>query len=440
MVMLRKIKLPKIIITKKSWEKALSIFCKESGDLKQEGLDLTQLGYSGLCVSTRLLILKKLMESQFDRNDHVRMEVEQIEGEVLRKEPTGRDVDGQIYWTQIDETADIRVYSEDYRYYTWGSIAQTREEVVSLLERLKEDKLYKKELERQKSLAEKKEAENNIADAIEVMEKENISEAEGTTTEESSNFLCEVCNQNLECRSKLMAHHSSTHMAVHLRTKFAHLVDKLQCKVCKFEAKDETEIWVHVGADHDKVNSVLKENGLRTIEDVSVQEKPNKNMPPPADNQGTLEKITVAEEDEVLKKLEDKIDKLRSQMSEDSGNNEDTENSSDSQVPNNCDDKITESPRKRGRSKDKSKRGKSKSKSSSRSSSNKSQNKESTDISEKNKNKEGGDTKKGCETKIEDTKESRRPSRACKELTEAVKVAEFSFKKPSSSSSRSRVK
>ena len=67
------------------------------------------------------------------------MEVEQIDGEVLRKEPTGRDVDGQIYWTQIDETADIRVYSEDYRYYTWGSIAQTREEVVSLLERLKED-------------------------------------------------------------------------------------------------------------------------------------------------------------------------------------------------------------------------------------------------------------------------------------------------------------
>ena len=42
-----------------------------------------------------------------------------------------------------------------------------------------------------------------------------------------------------------------------------------------------------------------------------------------------------------------------------------------------------------------------------------------------------------CETKIEDTKESRRPSRACKELTEAVKVADFSFKKPSSSSSRS---
>ena len=400
MVMLRKIKLPKIIITKKSWEKALGMFCKEAGDLKQESFDLTRLGYSGLCLSTRLCLLKKLMEAQFDRNDQVRMEVEEIEGKILRQEPTGRDVDGHIYWTQIDETADVRVYSEDYRYCTWGSIAQTRQEVVGLVDRLKEEKLYKKEMERQKSLVEKKEAENNIADAIEVLEKENAMEQESTPEEESAvNFVCEVCSQNFDCRTKLMGHHSSSHMAIHLRSKFSHLVDKLQCKVCKFEAKDESDIWIHIGTDHDKVNSVLKENGLKTIEDVSVQEKPNENMPPPADNQGTLQKIIDGEE-EVIKKLEDKIDQLKSQMSEDSGNNEDTENSSDNQVPNNCDDKNSETPRKRGRSKEKSKKGKSKSKSSSRSSSSKSQKKDSKEILEndkKNKEKKGDDAINGCD-------------------------------------------
>ena len=92
---------------------------------------------------------------------------------------------------------------------------------------------------------------------------------------------------------------------MHLKSKFSHLVNKLQCKVCKFEAKDESDIWVHIGTDHDKVNSVLKENGLKTIEDVSVQEKPNENMPPPADNQGTLQKIINGEED-VIKSLRTK--------------------------------------------------------------------------------------------------------------------------------------
>ena len=98
------------------------------------------------------------------------MEVEEVAAEVLRQEPAGRYMEGQVYWAQvtpglpghqlimafqIDEVADIRVYSEDYRYYTWASIAQSRQELVSLVERLKEDKLYKKEIERLKVAREK---------------------------------------------------------------------------------------------------------------------------------------------------------------------------------------------------------------------------------------------------------------------------------------------
>lgn len=102
MVMLRKIKLPKIIITKKSWEKALIIFCKEAGGLRQESLDLSSQGYTELGLSSRLVLLKRLMEAQFDWNDHVRTEVEELAVEVLRQEPVGRDVDGHIYWTQVN--------------------------------------------------------------------------------------------------------------------------------------------------------------------------------------------------------------------------------------------------------------------------------------------------------------------------------------------------
>ena len=70
MVMLRKIKLPKIIITKKSWEKALLIFCKEARGLRQESQDLTSGGYAGLALSGRLELLKRLMEAQV-QNMHI---------------------------------------------------------------------------------------------------------------------------------------------------------------------------------------------------------------------------------------------------------------------------------------------------------------------------------------------------------------------------------
>ena len=75
MVMLRKIKLPKIIVTKKSWEKALIVFCKEAGYLKQESMELSRLGYAGLGLSGRLELLKRLMEAQVRRVQDLRFSI-----------------------------------------------------------------------------------------------------------------------------------------------------------------------------------------------------------------------------------------------------------------------------------------------------------------------------------------------------------------------------
>ena len=100
--LLRKTKLPKkTLITKKTWENVLVLFCQTTGGMAEEGLELQKNGYSQLNLSLRLEILKTLMESQFDWNERIRMLVDDLPAETLRYEPTGRDIDGKIYWTQV---------------------------------------------------------------------------------------------------------------------------------------------------------------------------------------------------------------------------------------------------------------------------------------------------------------------------------------------------
>ena len=60
-----------------------------------------------LFCSVKLRILKVLMEHQFDVADF-KIVTETLPVDSLRHLPVGRDLDGLEYWTQIDETADIR--------------------------------------------------------------------------------------------------------------------------------------------------------------------------------------------------------------------------------------------------------------------------------------------------------------------------------------------
>ena len=60
-----------------------------------------------LCFSVKLRILKVLMEHQFDVADF-KIVTETLPVDSLRHLPVGSDLDGLKYWTQIDETADIR--------------------------------------------------------------------------------------------------------------------------------------------------------------------------------------------------------------------------------------------------------------------------------------------------------------------------------------------
>lgn len=52
-------------------------------------------------------------------------------------EPFGKDKDGCVYYCQVDEKANIKVYQENQDEESWTVVASTRDELVKLIEELK---------------------------------------------------------------------------------------------------------------------------------------------------------------------------------------------------------------------------------------------------------------------------------------------------------------
>ena len=305
--MLKKIKLPKkMLITRRSWEKGLLQFCKKL-KMKEEAEEL-ESGWFDLDVDVKLLILKALMEYQFDIPDF-KIVSDTLPGEILRHLPAGRDVSGLLYWTLMDEFAEVRIYTDNYSHTNWAVKGKSRQDVSELLNILKQETFYKLELERRKEIESKKEHEAELSQRLE----SGMDEIE--TTAIKSTFVCEICSETFDSGLELMRHYARSHLLNKLKERFSHLTDKLMCKLCKKSFEDETELFVHIGADHLKLNLIMKENGLNPVIINETEEAK-------AHSQVQIEDSKKPETDEkTLEALEKKLEEVKKQMSDSSEEN-----------------------------------------------------------------------------------------------------------------------
>lgn len=58
-------------------------------------------------------LLKYLCESQFDDNIKFKMAINEEDPEKMRLQPIGRDQQGLMYWLQLDQEQNIRLYTEE---------------------------------------------------------------------------------------------------------------------------------------------------------------------------------------------------------------------------------------------------------------------------------------------------------------------------------------
>ncbi|XP_026047270.1 remodeling and spacing factor 1 isoform X1 [Astatotilapia calliptera] len=120
------------------WEKYLAKVCQELNSTW--AWELEQKGYQEMSMECKSSILKYLCECQFDENLKFKTAVNDEDPEKMRLQPVGRDRQGLMYWLQLDQEQNIRLYTEeqdDLDGSTWKCIVRTRNDLAEALELLK---------------------------------------------------------------------------------------------------------------------------------------------------------------------------------------------------------------------------------------------------------------------------------------------------------------
>ncbi|KAF3705825.1 Remodeling and spacing factor 1 [Channa argus] len=137
------------------WEKYLVKVCQEFNTTW--AWEIEQKGYKEMTMECKTGILKYLCECQFDENVKFKTAINEEEPDKMRLQPIGRDKDGQMYWFQLDQDNNVRVYVEeqdDSDGSSWKCIVRDRNdlaEVVALLKTQIDPELLKREEQKQEN-------------------------------------------------------------------------------------------------------------------------------------------------------------------------------------------------------------------------------------------------------------------------------------------------
>ncbi|CAL1277253.1 unnamed protein product [Larinioides sclopetarius] len=125
-------------VTKERWEKCLIKFCHEYSSV--DAWELERFGYKKAKLSVKLEILKRLLELQFDANVKFKTEVNKNDAHSLRIAPIGRDINGQMYWYQLDKDYNMRLYRQGVGDENmWQLVCSNTEHLRNLLSSLEKN-------------------------------------------------------------------------------------------------------------------------------------------------------------------------------------------------------------------------------------------------------------------------------------------------------------
>lgn len=125
-------------VTLERWEKYLTRLCQDFNTTW--AWEMEKKGYQEMTVECKLGMLKHLCECQFDDNLKFKNFINEEDADAMRLQPIGRDKDGLMYWYQLDQDHNIRMYIEeqdDQDGSSWKCIVRTRNELAETLELLK---------------------------------------------------------------------------------------------------------------------------------------------------------------------------------------------------------------------------------------------------------------------------------------------------------------
>ncbi|KAK7469832.1 hypothetical protein BaRGS_00036161, partial [Batillaria attramentaria] len=120
------------------FERSVTKFCFYFSD--RDGWEVERFGYRHAQLSTKLRVLKNLLECQFDYNVKFKEKINEMGAEEMRFLPAGRDRDGMTYWYLLDKDLNVFVYREepdDENAESWKLLCSDRFQLAQLVDRLR---------------------------------------------------------------------------------------------------------------------------------------------------------------------------------------------------------------------------------------------------------------------------------------------------------------
>ncbi|XP_061733627.1 remodeling and spacing factor 1 [Nerophis ophidion] len=179
-------------VTSDRWEKYLAKMCQELNSAW--AWELEQNGYQDMSMECKSGILKYLCECQFDDNLKFKMAINEEEPEKMRLQPIGRDRQGLMYWLQLDQDQNIRLYTEeqdDLDGSTWRCIVRTRNDLADALDLLKGQVPN----QNQEGSGSTSPAQREAVDEVSKLDKSSEDVADGMKVENEEKTLQQVENQ-----------------------------------------------------------------------------------------------------------------------------------------------------------------------------------------------------------------------------------------------------
>ncbi|KAG7279249.1 hypothetical protein CRUP_010865, partial [Coryphaenoides rupestris] len=137
-------------------------------------------------------LVKYLCECQFDDNVKFKTAINEEDPDKMRLQPIGRDKDGQMYWFQLDQDNNVRVYLEeldDLDGSSWKCIVRTRHDLAQVLALLK-TQIDPELLAKEKDAADGEEKKDGVSDGVKKSE-EFTTDEEGDPKDPSSSIKTE---------------------------------------------------------------------------------------------------------------------------------------------------------------------------------------------------------------------------------------------------------
>ncbi|GFN75751.1 chromosome alignment-maintaining phosphoprotein 1 [Plakobranchus ocellatus] len=233
-------------VTADRFEKSIVKFCHHFSEF--DAWEVESYGYRHAQISTKLRILKNLLECQFDYNVKFKEKVNESSAEDMRFLPIGRDKEGQAYWYFVDKDNNLMVYKEeqdDEDADTWQLICSDRQELADLVETLQKDAKTEVKEEDDKSTSVSRSSKEGTPDK----------ELPPTTEQQSSKEECKT-----EGPGPLQKQNVDIKQEVSEEAKDETLPSSDSSAVCK--ASQEEEVSVVSSVETDKVEAEIKVEGV----------------------------------------------------------------------------------------------------------------------------------------------------------------------------------